>query len=189
MPQNIAEVFSNFSQKLALFNKSPDAVRTPSPEKAKNEYYEERLRERGEKLRASVVSTYKIYKSPFEALGEASDRAASIERDEQNLLKAYNLYKSCMDIDKENQDEIGATHIKSVEIASPLSEKASYTQGGQFVYLFAWLYFEQNQQEFFPFFAENENHHALCFTSAEKFQFSDQHDKEIFEIIKAEFYS
>lgn len=103
MAQNIAEVFSNFSQKLARFNKSPDAVRTPSPEKAKTSYYEEKLREQGEKLRLSVCATYKIYRAPFEALGEQSDRAASIDRDELSLLKAYNLFKSCMDIDKENR--------------------------------------------------------------------------------------
>ena len=189
MPQNISEVFSNFSQKFARFNNSSSKERTPSPDKAKKAYLEEVIRERGEKLRSSVASTYKIYRSPFEALGESSERAASIDRDEQNLLKAYNLYKSCMDIDKENQDEIGATHIKNVEIASPLSDKASYTQGGQFIYLAAWLYFEQGQQEYFPFFSETETHHILCFENAGKFSFSDSHEKEIFEIIKAEFYS
>ena len=189
MAQNIAEVFSNFSQKLARFNKSPDAVRTPSPEKAKNSYYEEKLRERGEKLRSSVSATYKIYRAPFEALGEQSDRAASIDRDEQSLLKAYNLYKSCMDIDKENQDEIGSTHIKNVEIFSPLSDKASYTSGGQFIYLLCWLYFEQNCQEYMPFFTENENHKNLCFSPSESFDFSDPREKEIFEIVKSEFYS
>ena len=142
MAQNIAEVFSTFSQKLNRFNKSQDAQRVVPP--SKNSYYEEKLRERGERLKASVVSTYKIYRAPFEALGEQSDRAASLDRDEQNLLKAYNLFKSCMEIDKEKQDEIGQTYIKNVEIASPLSDKASYTSGGQFIYLLAWLYFEQN---------------------------------------------
>ena len=188
MPQNIAEVFSNFSQKFARFSEAKDAKRVKSLEEEKKTYYEEKMRERGEKLLASVVATYKIYKSPFEALGEGSERAASIDHDEQNLLKAYNLYKSCMEIDKENQDEIGATHIKSVEIFSPLAEKAVYTQGGQFVYLMAWLYFEQNQQEYFPFFDENENHHTLQFAPPAQFQF-DVHEKEIFEIIKREFYS
>ena len=189
MSQNIAEVFSNFSQKLNRFNKSPSAVRAPSPQKAKNEYFEEKLRERGEKLRVSVVSTYKIFRAPFEALGEQSDRAVSIDKDEQNLLKAYNLYKSCMDIDKENQDEIGATHIKNVELYSPLAEKASYTQGGQFIYLLCWLYFEQNCQEFMPFFKEIESHSVLCFAQAENFSFEDPHEREIFDIVKSEFYS
>lgn len=189
MTQNIAEVFSTFSQKLSRFNKSPDAVRAPSPQKAKNEYFEEKLRERGEKLRVSVVSTYKIFRAPFESLGEQSDRAVSIDKDEQNLLKAYNLYKSCMDIDKENQDEIGTTHIKNVELYSPLAEKASYTQGGQFIYLLCWLYFEQNCQEFMPFFKEIESHNVLCFERAENFSFEDPHEREIFDIVKSEFYS
>lgn len=186
MAQNIQEVLSSFSKKLSRFNKAEDKERVVPP--SKDKYYEEKLRERGERLRSSVASTYKIYRSPFEALGENSDRAASIDKDEQNLLKAYNLYKSCMDIDKENQDEIGATHIKSVEIASPLSEKASYTAGGQFVYLSAWLFFEQNCGEFMPFFTEQNGHHVLCFSKSEIYQ-QDAHEREIFEIIRAEFYS
>ena len=186
MSQNIAEVFSNFSQKFSRFSKSLDAKRVTPP--SKDSYYEEKMRERGERLRTSVVSTYKIYRAPFEALGEQSDRAASLDKDEQNLLKAYNLYKSCMDIDKENQDEIGATHIKSVEIYSPLADKASYTTGGQFIYLCAWLYFEAGSQEYFPFFAESENHHSLSFAKADSFEF-DAHEREIFELIKTEFYS
>ena len=186
MGQNIQEVFSNFSQKLARFNKAQDAERVVQP--SKNSYYEEKMRERGEKLRSSVIATYKIYRAPFEALGEKSDRASSIDRDEQNLLKAYNLYKSCMELDKENQDEIGSTHIKNVEIYSPLADKASYTSGGQFIYLLSWLHFEQNQQDYFPYFSESENHYNLCFAPTSNFDF-DPHEKEIFNIIKEEFYS
>lgn len=186
MAQNFQDVLSNFSQKFARFNKSPDAERVTPP--SKNSYYEEKLRERGEKLRSSVIATYKIYRAPFEALGERSDRASSLDKDEQNILKAYNLYKSCMEIDKENQDEIGATHIRSVDIASPLADKASYTQGGQFIYLLAWLYFEQNQQDYFPYFVENENHYSLAFESCESHEL-DPHDREIFDIIEREFYS
>jgi hypothetical protein len=186
MSQNIAEVFSNFSKKFTRFNNSPDAKRIVPP--SKDSYYEEKIREMGDKLRLSAVSTYKIYRSPFEALGQDSERALSIDRDEQNLLKAYNLYKSCMDIDKANQDEIGATHIKNVEIASPLADKASYTQGGQFIYLLCWLYFEQNKQDFFPFFYDSENHHVISFSPSSKFQFTDSREKEIFEIIRTEFY-
>ena len=189
MAQNIQDVLSAFSKKLNRFNKAEDAQRILPP--SKDAYYEEKLRERGERLKSSVVSTYKIYKSPFEALGQSSDRAASLDRDEQALLKAYNLYKSCMDIDKENQDSndcVGQTYIKNVEIASPLSDKASYTNGGQFIYLMAWLFFEQNCQDYIPFFKEKDNHHSLSFSLSPDFSM-ENHDKEILDIIKAEFYS
>ncbi len=189
MGQNIQDVLSSFSKKLSRFNNSQNSVRLSSPERAKTEYLEEKLRERAERLRSSVISTYKIYRAPFEALGEKSDRAASLDRDEQALLKAYNLYKSCMDIDKENQDEIGTTHIRNVELYSPLADKASYTTGGQFVYLLCWLYFEQNCQEFLPFLKDIDNHFVLCFSRTEGFQFADSHEKEIFELVKSEFYS
>ena len=186
MSQNIQDVLSSFSQKLSRFNKATDSQRVVPV--SKNSYYEEKLRERGERLTVSVVATYKIYRAPFEALGEHSDRAASIDRDEQALLKAYNLYKSCMEIDAENRDDIAQTYVRSVDIASPLADKASYTTGGQFIYLVAWLYLEQNCQEFMPFFEERENHYRLLFSRADSFSF-DAHDKEIFEVIKGEFYS
>lgn len=189
MSQNIAEVLSRFSQKLARFSKSPDAERVVPL--SKDSYYAERLRERGERLREAVVATYKIYRAPIEALGERSDRAASLDKDERNLLKAYNLYKSCMEIDKENQDEIGATYIRSVEIASPLADKAAYTSGGQLVYLIAWLFFEQRSEEYVPYFEESGSHGAhfsLAFARADSFSF-DARDKEILDIIRAEFYS
>ncbi|MBR1722378.1 MAG: hypothetical protein IJ727_07865 [Treponema sp.] len=189
MSQNIQEVFSAFSKKLNRFNKSSGAKRAPSEERIKQSYIEEKLREREDKFRFSVVSTYKIFRAPYEVLGSQSDRAVSLERDEENLLKAYNLYKSCMEIDKSNQDEIGATYIKNVELYSPLADKASYTSGGQFIYLLCWLYFEQNCQDFIPFIKEKESRFMLCFSPSESFQFADPHEREIFELIKTEFYS
>ncbi len=40
-----------------------------------------------------------------------------------------------------------------------------------------------------PFFKEDENHKNLCFAPSESFDFSDPREKEIFEIVKSEFYS
>ncbi|MBQ0051669.1 MAG: hypothetical protein KBT11_06330 [Treponema sp.] len=186
MAQNISEVFSNFSQKLNRFNKSSSTERTVQP--TKDEYYQEKIREKSERFKLGVVSTYRLYRAPFEALGQNSDRAASLDRDEQMLLKAYNLFKSVMDIDKENQDEVGSTFISAVEIASPLTQKASYTDGGQFIYLMAWLYFEQGCSEYMPLFKNEDGKNSLCFVKSGNFHF-EVHDKEIFDIIEAEFYS
>lgn len=186
---SIGEVFSNFSQKLKKFTGSGQSERNVQP--GENALLQQRIRERGERLKSSVVSTYKIYKAPFEALGENSDRAAGIDRDEQSLLKAANLYKAVMDIKTEGEGEEGevsATFISRVEIASPLTQKASLTSGGQFIYLLCWLYFEQNFREYIPMFAEKDGVFSLVFVKAENFEF-EGNDREIFGIVEKEFYS
>lgn len=186
MSSYISEAFSKFSDRLKRFNDA-DSDSRRIIKKNSNDFAGENLKERSERLKNNVVSTYKIYKSPFEALGTDSVRAANIDSDETLLFKAYNLYKSAMDLNLLNQDEIGATYIKDVEIFSPLAQKPAYTSGGQFVYLFAWLYFEKNCREYFPFFDGEGNSARLRFSRDEKKSF-DIHEAEIFRIIEDEFY-
>ncbi len=185
MANTLSQAVSSFSQKFSRFRKSPGAERTVP--QSENEVIQRQLRERIQRLTASVAATYRIYKSPFEALGKNSDRAAGIDRDEQQLLKAYNLYKSVLDIQKEDEEGDG-TFISRVEIATPLKDKAGYTSGGQFIYLVCWLHFEQGMSEFIPFFTEKDGAYSLAFARNENFEF-EEHDKEIFEIIRQEFYS
>lgn len=186
MSTYISEAFSKFSDKLKRFNEAEQSSRKIL--KKNSDFSGENLKERSDRLKNNVVATYKIYKSPFESLGTDSVRAAGIDSDEELLFKAYNLYKSAMDLNLINQDEIGSTYIKDVEIFSPLAQKALYTSGGQSVYLFAWLYFEKNCREYFPFFEEKEAGTKLCFTKRGKI-FKNIQEKEIFKIIENEFYS
>lgn len=185
MNTNISEVFSRFSKKLKRFNDSPDSKIERKP--TENSFLQETIKEKSERLRKNVAATYKIYKSPFETLGADSNRAASIDADEQFLLKAYNLFKSVMDLNLENQDEIGATYIKDVEIFSPLAQKSVYVSGGQFVYLRAWLCFEKKCAEYAPFFEEGNGKIRLRFEKSGNFKAS-RSEQEILRIIKDEFY-
>lgn len=200
--KNIQEALSSFSKTLRRFAQSGRAE--PELELSESRILQEQIRERTERLRAGVVQTYRIYKSPFEALGKNSSRAASIDADEQALLRAYNLYKQAMDLNisdsmpgkissnsvaTHDTDGISSTFISKIEITSPLSQKASYTAGGQFIYLLSWLCFEQNCREYTPFFAEKDNNtFSLCFAKAAAFE-PKGNDREIFEIIRQEFYS
>lgn len=184
----ISEAFSKFSDKLKRFNDADSDSRRIVKKKSDSDFAGENLKKRSERLRNNVVSTYKIYKSPFEVLGTDSVRAANIDSDENLLFKAYNLYKSALDLNLVNQDEIGATYIKDVELFSPLAQKPVYTSGGQFVYLFAWLYFEKKCREYFPFFDGEGNSSRLRF-SRDKKKSLDIHESEIFRIIEDEVYS
>lgn len=186
MSTYISEAFREFSKKLKKFNEASDARRVEK--KTENVFLQENLNDRAERLKNNVVETYRIYKSPFEVLGTDSSRASSIDNDEQELLKAYNLYKGVMDLNIINQDEIGATYIKDADIYSPLAQKAVYVSGGQFVYLFAWLVFEKGCNEYIPFFDGDDGRKRLRFsrTGAPN---PSIHDEEILRIIKTEFYS
>lgn len=189
MQDNIQDALSIFSKKLKRFTKSSQTQ--PNLPKKENQYLQEQIRERTLRLKTSVVQTYRIYKSPYEALGKNSDRAANIDKDEQELLEAYNLYCGVMDLNGEeekNDNQRKNTYISKIEIHSPLTQKGGYVSGGQFIYLLMWLYFEQNCQKYLPVFMEKDSGWTLAFVKSENYSF-EEHDKEIFEIVKQEFYS
>lgn len=185
----LSDAVSSFSQKFKRFNQAGNTERTAVLNQ--DQRLQQQIREREERLRTGAVQTYRIYKAPFEALGKNSERAAGIDRDEKALLDAYNLYKGVMEVSvakSEEGEEVCTTYISSIEIASPLTQKASYTSGGQFVYLCMWLYFEQNCQEYRPVFYETEKGWSLNFVKESDYS-ADAHDRELFEVIRQEFYS
>lgn len=183
MAQTISDALSSFSRQLKRFNKANKNERVTEP--TEDSRIQQQIRESGERFKASVVQTYKIYKSPFQALGQDSARAVSIDRDEQNLLKAYELYKAITEGAKEKSDE--QTFIADLRISSPLAAKASYTDGGQFIYLLMWLIFEKQCSQYVPYFEEKGGLKVISFCPMENFTF-DTHDKEVLDLVKKEFY-
>ncbi|MCR5698863.1 MAG: hypothetical protein K6G52_04370 [Treponemataceae bacterium] len=192
----LSAAINEFSQKLSRFNKADDAKLNIQPSESTK--FDKALSERNEKLKKAVVATYKIYKSPFEALGAKSARADAIVKDEEALYDACKIYKACMEIQNEingdDKNQVAQTYIKTLEIHSPLAEKSSYTTGGQMVYLIAWLFFEKSSAEFYPFFTQiggtPENpaiHYVLDFVNLDDATIDD-HDLEILNCIKNEFY-
>ena len=98
MEQKLTDAINSFSQKFSRFKKSgkTERVTEPTPDRR----LQQQIRESGERFKMSVVQTYKIYRSPYEALGKDSTRAQSIDRDEQLLLKAWELYAGMLDFAK-----------------------------------------------------------------------------------------
>ena len=191
----ITESLSAFSEKLKRFNDAGKTDRTVKP--AENQQLQRQIRDREERLKSTVIATYKNYKAPFEAMGQLSDRAKSMDQDERSLLKAYNLFSGTMNLNENGEDGKSAgsegagtetTFISRIEILTPLTQKSAYTTGGQFIYLMMWLYFEKNCREYFPYFSEREKGWELCFKSPANFLFEGR-EKEVFEIVKSEFYS
>ena len=188
----LSNAISEFSQKLSRFNKADISKVKITPSESTR--FEEALNARNEKLKNAVAATYKIYKSPFEALGAKSNRADAIVKDEENLFAAYTIYKACIESQKAFTETCPKTFIKTLDIHSPLTEKANYTSGGQLIYIIAWLFYEKKCSDYVPYFVQKEDennpattHYCLTFEKTEDFSMEDR-NKEILEIIKKEFY-
>lgn len=180
----ITDAVNQFSEKLRRFKGAGGGGISVEPSGIS--VLERQIREREDSLRNSVTASYRIYKSPFEALGKNSPRAAAVDRDEQNLLKAYELFRAVTEAEAAHKDE--QTFLKAAEIVSPLSQRECYAEGGQLVYLAAWLYFEQNRRDYVPFFPQRQTGRPLTFVRAEDFR-PEARDREILEIIAESFYS
>ena len=100
MTENIQDAISAFSDKLKRISGFSDAVL--KKDVSEDEILEEKIRHSAQALRSNVVNTYRIYKSPFAALGKNSSRPASIEEDEQALFEAYSLFAGAMELNKKN---------------------------------------------------------------------------------------
>ena len=86
-------------------------------------------------------------------------RTPDIEEDEENLLKAYELFCKINEItDTINQDPSKAkARLRSMEIASPLCRRDDYTLGDAMVFLRLWFLNREPETAFVPEFVRAEN--------------------------------
>lgn len=130
-------------------NSTSPAMKLPET-KTQSDYISTLIMEKDSSFSLEVVSKYAQYREPFKTLGEDSAAARRIALDERYLLAAYKLFKAA----KQAEAEIGKgiTFIKDTSITSPLAARSEYTTGGEFVYLKAWLMFEQKAIDYVPQF-------------------------------------
>ena len=183
----VAEAFNQFIHK---FERSPQAIDKSKPRIIhENDIIQKKIQIREQDYNASIVAEYSKYLNPYKTLGKNSPIAASIDCDEQNLLRAYNLFKAV----REANSSIGDinTFIKLTDIHSPLTSKDCYTTGGQFIYLQCWLIFAQNIKDFVPELVSQEENmqtvFTLQFSPFKTFAFSYQ-DKEVMGAVQEAFY-
>ena len=97
-------------------------------------------------------------------------RTPDIEEDEENLLKAYELFCKINEItDTINQDPSKAkARLRSMEIASPLCRRDDYTLGDAMVFLRLWFLNREPETAFVPEFVRAESgQFYLDFTARE----------------------
>ncbi len=82
-----------------------------------------------------------------------------IEEDEENLLKAYELFCKVNEITQTiNQDPSKAkVRLRSMEIASPLCRRDDYTLGDALTFLRLWFLNREPEAAFVPEFVRDES--------------------------------
>jgi hypothetical protein len=182
-PFNVAQAFSAFSKKLSRSSQASDGEKL-------SVFHEDAVLQKkvslaDESYRLSVISAYKKYMNPYKALGKNSAEAKALAVDEENLLKAYNVFKAVLEANKTQGD--GETFVELSEVKSPLTAKPCYTDGGQFIYMQCWLIFEQGIKDYIPeLVLKNQGVDStwhLEFTPLKTYRF-DYQDKEVMAIIE-----
>ena len=183
----VAGAFNAFSRKLSrstqlLDNADIDLRRD-------DDMLQRKVDEKDKDYRKAIVTAYSRFMNPFGTLGKMSREASEINEDEQNLLKAYNLFKTVKKANEEIGD--GSTFIKFGGIKTPLTDKLRYTTGGDFIYLQCWLIYEQGVHDYVPCISEREERletfYTLDFVPTRSYDFGWQ-DREVLVEVEEAFY-
>ena len=173
---NVYKAVMDFQEKFRRFSGAVEKAE-PRVQKSGETLLEERIEQRQKEFEHAVIASY----NRFCANAASEDPENAVRADCQNLLAAYNLYKAVREA--ENQFANEHTAVKKDFLISSLCQKAEYTSGDDFVYLKAWLYFNQNIRDLVPFFALDERGtYNLSFVPERLVKFTLR-EKEIFSII------
>lgn len=181
--QTVGQAFDDFAKKFRRSSQFSDGSKP-------NIIYEDDLVQKKinateDAFRKTVVSSYAKYLNPFKVYGRNSAQAKEISEDEENLVRAYNLFKAV----KEANLSYGTddTFIKTSKISSPLTSKNIYTAGGEFLYLQCWLIQARNVRDYIPELVEHEENfqtvYSLEFYPLRSYKF-DRRDKEIIAVLQ-----
>lgn len=106
-------------------------------------------------------------------------RTQDIEQDEEDLLKAYELYCKLDELCQNASKEGSNARLRSMEIASPLCRRDDYTLGEEMAFLRLWFLQKNPDAEVVPEFTRDENgQFFLDFTDRELWEPSSL-EKEI----------
>ncbi len=135
--KSISKAFSDFSKKFERFKNSENSVRLENQNK--NSTLQNLVNENENSKKQAILNSFKLYEIPF---------TKEIEDDEESLLKAYEIFKATLEINKNFADE--KTFLSDFKISSPITKKSNYIFGGQFVYLQLWFRICKKIQDFVP---------------------------------------
>ena len=84
-------------------------------------------------------------------------RTQDIEKDEEDLLKAYELYCALNELCEAAAKEGSTARPRSLELTSPLCRRDDYTLGDEMAFLRLWFLQKNPETDVVPEFIRNEN--------------------------------
>ncbi len=171
--KSILQTIQDFTQKLEEFSQH-NGVRIPqeNSETQKLTRLQQHINQQDEEKRALLRSQFQEFAMPV---------TQDIEKDEEDLLKAYELFCQLKSLNEQSGDR--QTHLKSLALSSPLCHKSEYAAEGstRFALLRLWFLTTKPDAQFVPEITEDSNGSvALEFTDLDLWQPSS-FEKEIMQ--------
>lgn len=145
--KNITVTLNEFSKKMTALKKGADFFIRENTSEIKN--LQEKINQDEEERINYLKSRFADYLEPV---------TKEVEEDEENLMKAYNLFCQINEITEKLTDR--STHLKSHLIASPLCCKSEYTSdlpSENFSFLRLWFLVKNPESNFVPEIVKLEN--------------------------------
>lgn len=145
--KNITLTLAEFSKKIMAFNKGAEVYIRENTSAIKN--LQEKIREEEKDRINYLKARFAEYLEPV---------TKEIEEDEENLIKAYNLFCQINEIMEKMPDH--TTHLKSLLIASPLCHKSEYTSelpSEDFSFLRLWFLVKNPSSNYVPEIVKQDN--------------------------------
>ena len=161
--KNILQTIQDFTQKLDEFSQR-NGVRIPqeNSEAQKLTRLQQHINQQDEEKMAELRSQFQEFAMPV---------TQDIEKDEEDLLKAYDLFCQLNELNETAGDR--QTHLKSLSLSSPICHKSEYTAQGnnRFAFLRLWFLSTRPDAQFVPELTADPNgSYALDFTELELWQ-------------------
>ena len=161
--KTILQTLQAFSQKLDDFSqRGGTRIESQDDEHANLKNLQNQINQQEEEKMAQLRSQFQEFTMPV---------TQDIEKDEEDLLKAYNLFCQLKELNETAGDR--QTHLKSLALSSPICHKSEYTSEGnnRFAYLRLWFLTTTPDTAYVPEITPNENgSFSLDFTELELWQ-------------------
>ena len=170
--KNLIHIMDSFSKKIARL--TDDELDNQSPAVSKNQKLQNEIYTREADRKSFLCRKFQDFLEP---------RTQDIEQDEDWLIDAYEFYLKLTEIVENAASEKSSTHLRSMELSSPLCRRDDYTLGDDMAFLRLWFLQKNPDASLVPEVTRTENgQFFLIFTDRELWKPSSL-EKEILRAI------
>lgn len=167
--KSFSQTMSEFSKKLNRFTEAGN-TKLEKP-LSQDKRLEQTIHNMEQDRKNLIEKQYAAFSNPV---------SQQVEEDEENLLKAYNLFKQALELNLNAGDS--HTKLADLRISSPLCQKREYCSGSGFSFLMIWFLKKEQDAEYVPVISMHNESRYLEFIPRDEYEFS-KFEKEVLQII------